>query len=423
MIQGTSTMDRPVSRRRSVPRRLVLAAAVLVPLALGLALWRPATRWFSAERSVDASRLRLAPVVRGDLERDVSVQGRVVAAFHPTVFSPARGIVKLQVRAGDVVEQGHVLAIVDSPELQSRLKQEQSTLESLASELERARIEARQTELTDRQQVDLAAVTLEAAQRARARAERSKEERIINEVDYETAQDALRRAEIELAHAREKAAFQTDTREFELRHGELGVERQRLGVVELRRQVDDLSVRAPVAGLVARLDANDHDAVEQGQPLVTVVDLSAFEIEIGIPESYADEIGPGTPATVSYDGREWPAVVKVVAPEVQASEVRGIVAFAEPAPAGLRQNQRLSTRVILESRQNVLKVARGPFLENGGGRQAWVLRGDIAELSPIEVGATSVTEVEILGGLTEGDQIVVSDTSSFADARRVWLRR
>ena len=112
-----------------------------------------------------------------------------------------------------------------------------------------------------------------------------------------------------------------------------------------------------------------------------------------------------------------------MAPEVQQSEVRGIVAFAEGEPAGLRQSQRLSTRVTPESRKDVLKVARGPFVETGGGREAWIVRGDIAERSSIQVGATSVTEVEIVSGLTEGDEIVVSDTSAFADARRVWLRR
>jgi HlyD family secretion protein len=416
-------MDRPVNRKRAMPRRYLLAAAVLVPLALGLTLWRPVTRWFSAERTIDAKRLRTADVVRGDLERDVAVQGRVVAAFHPTLFSPARGIVRLQVRAGDTVEQGRVLAIVDSPELQSRLKQEQASLESAMGELERVKIDSQRTELSDRQQVDLASVTLEAGQRARARAERSKQEGIINDVDYETAQDVLRRAEIELQHAKENATFQHDTREFELRNREHAVERQRLFVADLQRQVDDLSVRAPVAGLVSRLDVEDHAAVEQGIALVTVVDLSAFEVEVGIPESYADEIGPGTPAVVTYDGKDWPAVVKVVAPEVQQSEVRGIVAFASGEPAGLRQSQRLSTRVILESRKDVLKVARGPFVETGGGREAWVVRGEIAERIPIEVGATSVTEVEIVSGLAQGDEIVVSDTAAFADARRVWLRR
>jgi HlyD family secretion protein len=73
VIQGTTAMDRPVSRKRSAPRRLVVAFAVAVSVVLALALWRPATRWFSAERTVDAARLRVAEVVRGDLERDVSV--------------------------------------------------------------------------------------------------------------------------------------------------------------------------------------------------------------------------------------------------------------------------------------------------------------------------------------------------------------
>ena len=64
-------------------------------------------------------------------------------------------------------------------------------------------------------------------------------------------------------------------------------------VADLKRQVAELEVRAPVGGLVSRLDVQDHDPVTTGQPLVAVVDLSAFEIEVMIPESYADEVGPG----------------------------------------------------------------------------------------------------------------------------------
>src|SRR4030095_10871450 len=67
LIQSTSAMDRPVNRKRAVPRRAILAAALPVPLALGLTRWRPVTRWFSAERTIDAKRLRTADVVRGDL--------------------------------------------------------------------------------------------------------------------------------------------------------------------------------------------------------------------------------------------------------------------------------------------------------------------------------------------------------------------
>jgi len=424
MIQSTSAMDRPVESRHSRTRRLLVFG---VPLALVLlaavVLVGPVTRWLTTERSIDVSRVRFGQVVRGDLERDLSVQGRIVAAFHPTTSSPAPGIVRLEVRAGEVVEREQVLAVVDSPELDSRLKQERSTLASIESDLDRQRILARQEMLADQQQTDLATVELEAAQRAIRRAERSREEGILNDVEFEEAEDNLRRTELALDHSRQDAVLAKETLEFEVRNGELRVERQREVVADLHRRVGELSVRAPVAGLVSRLDVDDHDAVAIGQPLVTVVDLSAFEIEILVPESYADEIEPGTPAVVTFAGDSYAGEVKIVSPEVEGSQVRGIVNFTDQMPDGLRQNQRVSTRLVLESRGDVLKVPRGPFLEAGGGRQVYRVEGDIALLHPVEVGAVSVGEVEVVSGLEEGDRIIISDTARFEKAKKVFLRK
>jgi HlyD family secretion protein len=423
VIENSTAMDRPVDSRKTHSRRaLLVGGLILVPVVAVILTLPTLTRWLKTERSVQLSRVRVAAVQRGDLERDLSVQGRVVAAHHPTTFSPASGLVSLKVRAGEVVEEGQVLAEVEDPELRNRLEQERSTLLSLESELDRQQIRARQAILADQQRIDLAAVELEAAERAMRRAERSREEQILNDVEFEEAQDNLKRSGLELQHARQDAELKRDTLEFETRDQELRVDRQRLVVSELERQVGKLAVRSPVAGLVSRLDVDDHDAVTPGQPLVAVVDLSEFEIEVMIPESYADEIGLGIDADVSYSGRRFAGSVKSVSPEVEGSQVRGIVAFSEAAPEGMRQNQRVSVRLVLESKSNVLKVARGPFVESGGGREVYAVRGDIAELIEIEVGATSVEEVEILAGLREGDRIIVSDTNRFERAERVYLR-
>jgi HlyD family secretion protein len=423
MIQDTSAMDHPIRIGHPRARRLLVPGVVLLGVLVVVALVGPSLgRWLQAERSIDLSKVRMATVVRGDLQRDVSVQGRIVAAFHPTTSSPAAGIVALRVRAGDVVEKDHVLAVVSSPELESRLRQERSSLLALESALGRQRIQTRQKVLSDRQAVDLATVELEAAQRAMGRAEEIRAAGLLNAVEYEKAQDDLKRTELALTHARESAALEREGLELEVRNRELEVERQRLLVADLKRQVAELAVRAPVGGLVSRLDVQDHDPVTTGQPLVAVVDLTAFEIEILVPEGYADEIGPGTPAVVTYSGEDYDGQVKSISPEVEGSQVRGIVSFGDVSPEGLRQNQRVSTRLVLESRPDVLKVRRGPFLESGGGHEAYLVEGGVARRHAIRAGAASVDEVEILSGLEEGDEIIISDTARFEGADGVYLR-
>lgn len=422
-IPDRSAMDHPVERRRWTGKRVALLALGALLLVL-LAFFYPALRrWAVAERSVPLSRVRIGEVSRGDLVRDVSAQGNVVAAFRPTLTSPVRGTVRLEVEAGQEVERGQVLVRIASPELESRLQQERSALLSLEADYARQRILAQQARRENEAELKLARVELEAAERAMERAERLRSEGLLNAVDYEKARDDVRMAGMRLEMAGEQAGFEAETLEFEVRDRASRAERQRLVVADLERQVEELAVRSPVAGLASRVAVNDRDTVTPGQALVTVVDLSAFEVEVGVPESYADEILPGQPAQISFGGRSWAGEVRSISPEVEGSRVLAVVAFTGEVPEGLKQNQRVSTRLLLETRSGVLKVPRGPFLEAGGGRQAYVVEDGIAVLRPIEVGAVSIGEVEVIAGLEEGERIVLSDLSRYQGAERILLSR
>jgi HlyD family secretion protein len=424
MIQDTSSMDRPVEKPRGFSRRVKLLGLGGGVLAIGLVALTPAIgRWARAERSVDIALLRLGTVTRGDLLRDLDIQGTVVAAFHPRLFSPAQGIVSLRTRAGETIRKGQLLAAVESFELTSRLEQEQATLESLQSDLARQEIAGRQATVESRQTIGLLEVRAAAAGRDLERAQRLFDEGLLNKTDHEKAKDDLTIATMELENARRTADLSAETLEVELRNRRLQIDRQASVVREAKRRVEQLQVTAPFDGMVASLDVQDRDAVAFNQPLLTVVDLSTYEVQISIPESYADEVKPGTAAVVEMDGRRFDGEVTVVSPEVRQSEVEGRVAFRGTSPAGLKQNQRVSTRVILDSRKNVLKVPRGPFLESGGGRKIYVMNDRLAVLREIQTGAASVSEVEIVSGLEEGEEVILSDVARFEGASTVLVRQ
>ena len=424
MIRDASSMDRPVEKGGGLSPKGRLWLAVTIALVVALALGFPSLRrWFRSETSIDISRIRIATVTRGDLMRDVAVEGRIVAAFHPTLFSPVRGIVTLDVTAGQVVAPGDILARVESPELESSLQQERSNLLARQAELDRQRILAEQNVTQNRQEVGLLEVQLEAARRAMVRAQLTLDEGLLNAVEYEKAQDDVRIAELKLEVAREQAALEADSLRLEVQNRQSQVERQRLLVEELARQVDELTIRSPVDGLASRVQVKDRDAVGPNDPLITVVDLSEFEVEIFVPETYADEVVPPIEALITYEGVTYRGEVESISPEVEGSRVKGIVTFVENPPDGLKQNQRVTTRLVLENKQDVIKVARGPFVESGGGRLAYVIEDGMAVSRPVEIGSLSVSEVEILGGLEEGDQIIISDTTRFEGAETVLLRR
>ena len=421
-IADTSAQDVQLAPRSKRTRNLVGGGSILLLL---VALWVavPAVnRWSSTSASIPYDRLRIAEVMRADLVRDVSVQGRVVAAVSPTLYAPAGGTITLRVEAGAAVDEDQVLAVVDSPELETRLHQAQAALEEQEMELERQRIESKQLALEKRKGADLADVALVAAQREMRRAEEANDRGVIPVIDYEKAKDDLRNAELAHEHAVADADLFDERLTFELRAKELARNRQRLLVGDLQRQVSELAIRSPVAGIVGDLLVDQRAAVSRDTPVMAVVDLSRFEIDAQIPESYADDLAIGMQAEIVIGNEKYSGQLVAVSPEIAAGQVRSRIRFSGDMPPNIRQNQRLTTRVLLEERPAVLTLQRGQFLETGGGRVAYVLRDDdIAERRPITIGGRSLSAVEITSGLREGDRVIISSIDQFRGAETVLI--
>ena len=421
-MRSTAGQDRVVESaggwRRD--RRTWWAAAALLLALLAAAAWMM-RGWATSDATVASERVRFATVTRGEFLSDVAAQATVVAAVSPALYAPAAGTVSLSVKAGDTVKKGDLLATLDSPTLRNEYQRERATLDSLTVDLKRQEIDIRRRVLQSQQSSDMAGVAIRAADREFARAEQAWERRVISERDFQRARDELDAAKLTHHHAVESGGLEKEGLEFELQTKRLERERQKLVVADLERRVGELAVRSPVDGMVGNVAVTQKAAVQQDALMMTVVDLSAFEVEFSVAESYAGSLGLGMPAEISYAGKTYPGEVTAISPEVRQSEVTGRVRFKGEVPAGLRQNQRVSVRIVMDRRDGVLRVERGGFYEAGAGKFAYIVRGDTAERVPIVTGAASVREVEITGGLAEGDRIVISDTDEFKDAARVLL--
>jgi len=174
-----------------------------------------------------------------------------------------------------------------------------------------------------------------------------------------------------------------------------------------------------VPGIVATLTQQERAQVAENAPLVTVVDLTALEIEFQVAESYANEIKAGMNAEVTLDSRKVIGTVAGISPDVRQSQVTGRVRFTEQ-PKALRQNQRASVRIVLDERNEVLKVGRSPFSDSDT-HFVYVVRDDEAVRIPVEFGAAAIGEIEIRNGLNVGDTVVLSDMRDYKDAPSVLI--
>jgi len=421
MIRDTSNQDRPLTKAagRLPSRRWLIGGAAALALFGLVAV--SARGWLSGQRSVDRGRVRVAEVVRGNLVRDITADGRVTAANNPTLYSVAAGNVELKVLAGDKVKKGQPLAIITSPELQSHLTQEQASLAGLEAEVGRADLDVQQGRANAQKMVDQAQIDRQTSAREVQRFRKTFEAGAISEMEVLRAEDALKKADIALTHARKDRGLQDKGLGFDLRTKRLGLDRQREIVRELQRQVDALVIRSPADGQVGQVLVSQRANVAASAPVMNVVDLTAFELEIKVPDSFARDLAIGMPAQISSGTARYQGRVRSVSPEVVNGEVASRIEFVGDRPDGLRQNQRLTARILLDEKKDVLMVERGPFLEAGGGHFAYVVRDGVAERRAIRTGAASLESVEILSGAAAGDQIVVSGADAFGEAERIRL--
>ena len=423
MLRDTAAQDRPIERPSLWRRHGKLAAAALaavVGLCVLLGFW---LRYSGAGASVARSRLTIATVERGSFVRDIVADGQVVAAVSPTLYANALGTVSLKAHAGDSVSQGQVLAVVDSPDLTAKLAQEEATAVSLHIDWQRATLEAERTLSQLKDAFEQAQVDQKTAQRELDRTRKAYELGSYTELQALKAQDALEKAQFGYTQAKLNYESQPKQNRFDIDSKKALYDRQQLLVADLRRQVEGLNVRSPVDGQVGQVEVADRASVAKDAPLLTVIDLSALEVEIKVIESFARDLRSGMSADLDGGGGHFKAVVSGVSPEVIAGQVTARLRFVGDKPSGLRQSQRMSVRIFIDRRENVLMVDRGSFMDQEGGGFAYLVHGNFAERHPVRLGPASVTKVEILDGLGVGDQVVVSGTDAFNGAERVILSR
>jgi HlyD family secretion protein len=422
-IPSTAGQDRALAAPSAWRRRWPWLGALLLLMASALLAGLRHERWGTPR--VPLERLTVAAVTVAPLVREVNAEGRVVAGTSLSLVAPATGTVVWQVQAGDAVQAGQLLGKLSSPELEARLSQERAHADSLAADLRRAGAEAASSRGAAQAQVATAELALQAAQWLEKRQRVALDAGASSALQWEAARDALARARIELDQARQSATLKTEALKYELEARQALFQRATTQAQELARQAGLLQLRAPQAGAIGQRLVGDGATVARDAVLLTLVDLTRLDVQLQVPESLVRDLQLGQQGEVMVAGRPVAASLVALSPEVVNGEVAARLRFADGRqPADLRQNQRLSARVLLERRDAVLGVQRGPFIEQGGGRLAWVLKDGVALRRSVQLGAQSLDRVEVKAGLQAGEQVVVGGLESQpADTQTVIVSR
>ena len=190
-----------------------------------------------------------------------------------------------------------------------------------------------------------------------------------------------------------------------------------------KSKLDDLIVRAPIAGRLTDMDLYVGQIRSRGERLGQIVPDTGFKLKAPIDEYYLDRVRVGQSGEIDLDGRTYPLRVTLVDPQVKDAVFQVELAFVAAAPTGLLPGQALEGRLSLGGDRRALILPAGAFLERTGGDWVMVVdkSGRHALRRRIRLGRRNADQVEVLSGLGPGERVITSDYTGFEKVDHVNL--
>ena len=390
-----------------------IAVVVLTVLAVGVSRLKPAAP------SVDRSTIWPDTVKRGDLTIPVrGSTGSLVPREDSIELIPAQTdatVVRILVLPGAKVTPDTVVMDMSDPQLEQQLlsaqsalkgaqadyKSLQATLESTLMDKKIAAAQVNASYATDQRQAQtdeqlnkLGVVSGQVASASKNTADQLTTQKKLSEQQLEVNAKAV---EVQLASAQTK------------------VEQAKAQLDLYQKQSEALHVRAGISGVLAQLpvplQVGQH--VTAGTSVAKVIQLDKLKAALQIPETQARDIQIGQPASIDTHNGIIPGHVSRIDPSVLNGTVTVDVALDGPLPPGARPDLSVDGTINLAMLKDVLQVGR-PALGNENSTLSLFKidpDGKGAVRVPVKVGRESVNEIQVLEGLKEGDQVILSDMS------------
>ena len=412
-------MDRIIStatqRRRRLRTWLLGLGALAALLVAGLGL---RTVLQPSVRRVD---ILTAPVETGRVDASLTAAGTVIPGREVVLTSPIQSTIRrvalavgARVRPGQVILEldkdlaASALAKLDDEQLRNQNKNTQLQLTLARSltdlqaqqEAQALKVSSLQSALRDEQHLlEIGGGTAEAVRQAELN---------------------LRTARLEAARLRQQLANQRQASAADRRELGYTVSMQQRSIGEQAQKLRQADISSQLPGVLTWVNDNLGTTVQAGDALARVADLSRYRVRATIADSYADQLRPGDAVLVRLGpGTDLRGTVASISPAVDKGVVTFFATLAHDHHPALRANLRADVFVITRAHPAVLRLKNGPFYQGGQEQPVFVLAGGRAVRRVVYFGDSNADYVQVLSGLAQGEEVVVSDTKGFVDTPEV----
>lgn len=374
------------------------------------------------QTSLKRKDLNISTVDKGVIEVSVSASGKVIPAFEEIINSPINSrIVEVYKRGGDSVDVGTPILKLDlqSAETEYNKQLDEEQMKSLQLEQQRVTNHNKLSEMemnlkVSRMELDRKAVELRNERYLDSLGAGTTDKVRQVELDYNVS--VLKLKEDEQKYKNEQALAEADLKVKSL---ELNIFRKSLA--ETRRTLEDAQIRSPRKAILTYVNNEIGSQIGQGAKVAIVSDLSHFKIEGEIADTYGDRIAAGSKAVIKIGSEKLDGTVSDVTPLSKNGVISFTVQLEEDNHRRLRSGLKTDVYVMNAVKDDVLRVANSSYYVGKGEYELFVVNGDQLQKRKVQLGDSNFEYVEVVSGLQEGDQVVVSDMNAYKDKNKLKL--
>ena len=372
------------------------------------------------QTSLKRKDLNISTVDKGVIEVSVSASGKVIPAFEEIINSPINSrIVEVYKRGRDSVDVGTPILKLDlqSAETEYNKQLDEEQMKSLQLEQQRVTNHNKLSEMemnlkVSRMELDRKAVELRNERYLDSLGAGTTDKVRQVELDYNVS--ILKLKEDEQKYKNEQALAEADLKVKEL---ELNIFRKSLA--ETRRTLEDAQIRSPRKAILTYVNNEIGSQIGQGAKVAIVSDLSHFKIEGEIADTYGDRIAAGSKAVIKIGSEKLDGTVSDVTPLSKNGVISFTVQLEEDNHKRLRSGLKTDVYVMNAVKDDVLRIANSSYYVGKGEYELFVVNGNQLLKRKVQLGDSNFEYVEVVSGLQEGDQVIVSDMNAYKDKNKL----
>ncbi len=418
-----NAMDRPIRKKKITPRRIAMAAGGLIIIILIILGLKSAGS--GSILRVDSEKLIISEITYDKFLEFIPVQGTImpIKTFYLDALQGGT-VVEIFLEEGVLVEIGDNILRLDNTDLHLDIMYREAQLIEQINNLRNTRLAMEQNSL--RLKGDLLDIDrmIRNSERDYNTSVKLKEKNLISDDEFEQ-----KRNDFEYWKERKVLTLETQKqdsilREIQISQLEESVSRMQSNMEIVRKKLENLIVRAPIAGHLTSLNAEVGESKARGERLGQIDVLEGFKIRAEIDEYYIARISVGQKGEVKIAGDDYSLMATKVYPEVRNGRFFVDMEFTGDPPENIRRGQTAQVKLALGDLSEAILLPRGGFFNETGGNWIFVVdrSGDFAVRREIRLGRMNPQVYEVLEGLEPGERVVTSSYANFKDFDRLVLK-